>query len=481
MIWDARSGTADDHPNGRPLPTMFMLRVLFIAGLLLVSATAVAAYLQMLQTSLVALALTAAISIVFALSLRRSRRRKQRRQMTRTGKRRFPRQMTGSSKRRSRWSKTKMPTDENNHPRRQSSATADNTERNETAELLAPNRAIRERGAELAHATREYASATDVLDASELSNRNTPIRVPTLHVPLPAQLPAPPVFANGSPAGQTPWHLPVGASPSGLAADAARIADLEVRAASVVGAGHRCQEPAGPRQDAYILGRTPSGDHLVVAVADGVAGSSRSDLGARVAVSTASRELVGMVAAGGISGIDRNLVYNRVAGEMLGTGRSRGLADDDICSILILAVIPTAPNPAGSRTIWFSWIGDVSLWLHRDGLLRRTTGSNKSGLDRNVLPATLPFNPDQSKEDYLNIFSSDRLAIMTDGLSDTLDRVAGAFEFFTNRWAGPAPHPAAFLHDLCYDGPGQLDDRTAVVVWCGHQESLEPPRDGWHM
>ena len=84
------------------------------------------------------------------------------------------------------------------------------------------------------------------------------------------RFPDPPVFSRASASGQAPWHLPVGTAPSGLAADAARLGDLEVRAASMVGAGHRCQEPADPRQDAYALGRTPDGQFLIIAVADGV-------------------------------------------------------------------------------------------------------------------------------------------------------------------------------------------------------------------
>ena len=275
------------------------------------------------------------------------------------------------------------------------------------------------------------------------------------------------MFAGVSAPGQAPWHLPVGSVPSGLAADAARLGDLEVRAASMVGAGHRCEEPAGPRQDAYALGRTPDGKFLIIAVADGVSQSPRSDLGARVAVTAATRELGKMLASGGMQAIDADLLYNIVVGEMLGTGRNRGLRDDDICSILIIAVIPTIPRPDGTRRLWTSWIGDVSMWILRNGILRRATGTEKTGLDRNALSAVLPFNPDRAEQATLDLHPRDRVAVVTDGLSDSLSSLSGAIEFFAREWANPAPHPAAFLHSLCYDGPGQTDDRTAVVVWCG--------------
>jgi hypothetical protein len=174
-----------------------------------------------------------------------------------------------------------------------------------------------------------------------------------------------------------------------------------------------------------------------------------------------------MLAGGGMPAIDVGRLYNTVAGEMLGTGRSRGLPDEDICSILIVAVIPTAPRTDGGRTIWTSWIGDVSMWIHHQGDLRRVTGAEKAGLDRNTLSAVLPFNPDQVEQDFLELQPSDRVAIVTDGLSDSLTGISGVTEFFARQWATPAPHPAAFLHSLCYDGPGQTDDRTAVVIWCG--------------
>ena len=282
-----------------------------------------------------------------------------------------------------------------------------------------------------------------------------------------APLPEPPVFVGPSTPGQAAWLLPVGATPSGLSADGIRLRDLEVRAASVVGAGHRCQEPAVARQDAYALGRTESGNFLVVAIADGVGQSRHSDLAARVAVSAATRELTRIAEASELPEIDTGLLYTKIAGEMVGTGRDRGIPDADVCAILITAVIPTRPQPNGTRRMWTSWIGDVSMWISRKGELRRCTGRDKTGLDRNALDAVLPFNPDQVEERVFELWPHDRVALMTDGVSDSLDSVAGARDYFARQWAGAPPHPAAFLHSLCYDGPGQTDDRTAVVVWCG--------------
>lgn len=290
----------------------------------------------------------------------------------------------------------------------------------------------------------------------------------------------PPVFVGTSAAGQAPWHLPGGSVSGGLSADAATLGDLQVRAASVVGPGHRCEEPAGPRQDAYSLRRTPDGEFLIVAVADGVGSSRHSDLGARVAVTTATRELEGMLQSAGFSGIDVAPLYKSIAGEMIGTGRSRGFPDKDICSILITAVIPARPETDGYRSVWVAWIGDVSMWLAQGGALHQLTGHQKAGLDRNALQAVLPFEPGEVQYDTFSFALGDRIALMTDGVSDSLTTIPEAVGYLAAQWSGPPPHPAAFLHSLCYDSPGQADDRTAVVVWCGPPVTSPDPRaQGW--
>jgi serine/threonine protein phosphatase PrpC len=276
----------------------------------------------------------------------------------------------------------------------------------------------------------------------------------------------PPSFGR-SKAGQAAWHLPVSQAASGLAADAARLGDLEIRAASVVGPDHRCDEPARPRQDAYALGRTADGRFLVIAVADGVGQSKHADIGARVAVSAAVTELAELAGAGRLPQDAAASLFTKIARKMAGTARSRSLRDQDVCSILITAVIPTAPRHDGTRPMWVAWLGDVSMWVMRDKNLQRVTGGDKAGLDMNTLDAVLPFNPDRAHERNWELQPGDRVALMTDGLSDSFQAIPAAFDYFTAQWAGPPPHPTAFLQDLCYDAPAQADDRTVVVTWCG--------------
>ena len=186
-----------------------------------------------------------------------------------------------------------------------------------------------------------------------------------------------------------------------------------------------------------------------------------------MAVSAAVSELAEMVAAGGIPSNAAGSLYTTVSRKMAGTARSRSMQEKDVCSILITAVIPTVPRYDGTRTMWASWLGDVSLWVQRDGTLQRITGRDKAGLDMNALDAVLPYHPELAQETTVELLPDDRVAVMTDGLSDSFQAVAAVGDYFSAQWAGPPPHPTMFLQSLCYDAPVQSDDRTVVVTWCG--------------
>jgi serine/threonine protein phosphatase PrpC len=177
--------------------------------------------------------------------------------------------------------------------------------------------------------------------------------------------------------------------------DSARVGDLELRAASVIGAGHRCVDPAVVRQDAYALALDRDGTHLVIAVADGVSSAAHADVGARVAVSTAVREIAATLDRDGHAGnVDAQRLFLTVAGEIVGTGRERGMIDRDLCCLLVVAVVPTRPGPDGVvRNVWTAQVGDVSVWTGGEGLQQRT-GKLKVGLDRNKVDAVLPFHPE---------------------------------------------------------------------------------------
>ncbi|MFC4591230.1 protein phosphatase 2C domain-containing protein [Sphaerisporangium corydalis] len=250
---------------------------------------------------------------------------------------------------------------------------------------------------------------------------------------------------------------------AGIAADAATVGELIVRAASLVGPGHRCEEPAVPRQDAYRLGRNTLKSHLIVAVADGMSDSKRSHLGANVAVTA----LVGRIRSDLDSGtpLCAPEVFLDAARQMAGSARQHGAEEDDVRAAALVAVIPVQPDARGGRTVWLAALADVGGWLRTAEGWRRLIGARKDGLDAGRLAEFLPFHPDRVTSITTELPPGAVLALATDGLGDALEPGDALASWFARRWEAPPP-VADFLRDVGFEAAGRLDDRTAVVVWC---------------
>lgn len=285
----------------------------------------------------------------------------------------------------------------------------------------------------------------------------------------------PPVFDGVARAARLPWLLPTEPSQSGIAADEARLGDLDVRAVSLIGASHRCEEPATARQDAYRLGRDAAGRYLVVAVADGLSDSRRSDLGARVATRRAVdmvREELDRGAALDIRWLE---VFRVAASTVVSAAKQSGLSPNEVCTALIVAIIPAEPdNRDGGRHVWFASLADVSAWERSESGWRMLAGDCKEDvLNRNAVHHFLPYHPDKVTVVCHDLPPGATITIVSDGVGDALTDVPGASEWFARRWRTPPPL-ASFLLDVAYEARGQLDDRTAVTVWCGGR--TEPTR-----
>ncbi len=276
------------------------------------------------------------------------------------------------------------------------------------------------------------------------------------------------VLSSYAKSARLPWLLPFEPGPSGIAADRARLHDLEVRAASVVGASHRCEEPAKPRQDAYRVSRSHSGDYLILAVADGISGSSKSDVGATVAVRSAvdfvRSALRGDVRAGAV---DFREAFRHASGHIAGAATQAQLNPMEYCCALVVGVIAARPDHDGSYESWFASIADVSVWLRADSLSwRLLAGQSKGdGLSRNELTEYLPFHPDKVTVVQKLLQPGAVVAVVSDGVGDAFTDVPAAPQYFADAWVKPRPM-ASFLLDVDYDAAGHDDDRTAVVVWC---------------
>jgi hypothetical protein len=251
-----------------------------------------------------------------------------------------------------------------------------------------------------------------------------------------------------------------------MAADQASAGGLEVRAASLVGPGHRCMEPALPRQDAYRLGQDRQRRYLIAAVADGMTDSKHSEVGANTAVAA----VVGLLresldADAGLAELDVKEIFLAAAGQMSGVAQQRGWPDDDVRAVLAAAVIPAKPRPDGTRHAWLASLADVSIWRWRPGGWEQLMGDVKEGMDGSRLKHYLPYHPQHAVSQVVELRQGEIIAITTDGIADAFTILPGAAAWFADMWREPRPL-ASFVLDIGYEESQFNDDRTAVVAWC---------------
>ncbi|MGW6204420.1 protein phosphatase 2C domain-containing protein [Streptomyces sp. NPDC055089] len=278
--------------------------------------------------------------------------------------------------------------------------------------------------------------------------------------------PPPPVMYQGSQLTELPWRLPAQPAPPGMAADSARVGDLEVRAASVVGAGHRIDETnASPRQDAYRVGRDAASRHLVVAVADGMSDSPHSDTAAAVAALALVNALRRQLDEGvPLLRLDHASAFLEAAGQVHAVARQRHWPADTVRTVATAAVVPAAAGPDGGRDLWLAGLGDTTAWVRRPQRWSLKLGDKQRGLDAGRLDAYLPHTPEAVRRQLVRLAPGDVLALTSDGVGDALTDLPEAHDWFHRQWASPVSAFELLLH-INYDSHQRNDDRTAVVVW----------------
>ncbi|MFA1543436.1 protein phosphatase 2C domain-containing protein [Actinomadura monticuli] len=270
-----------------------------------------------------------------------------------------------------------------------------------------------------------------------------------------------PLGTSGA-AHRRPWLLPPEPGPSGITADVAQVGGLQVRAASIVGPGHRCDEPVAPRQDAYRIAVDRSRRHLVVAIADGMSDSTHSHMGANVATAALVRHLWSE-AAGAPADARVREWFVSAARQMVGAARQRGLDPEAVRAAVLAAAVDLDPAADGARRARVWSIADVGAWMRESSSWRQVAGEVRGGYDPSRLSTFLPHHPHPAGASF-HLEPGAVLALTTDGIGDALEHMdLGAW--FARRWARP-PHVSDFVDDVGFEAKGELDDRTAVVVWC---------------
>ncbi|MFG2915981.1 protein phosphatase 2C domain-containing protein [Kitasatospora sp. NPDC048298] len=280
-----------------------------------------------------------------------------------------------------------------------------------------------------------------------------------------------PRFGDGARAQGYPWLLPDRTVQNGIAADEATVGALTLRAASVVGPGHRCGQPAEPRQDSYRIGRSPDSRYAIVAVADGLSSAAWSDVGATAASSQAVTLLREQIETVGFDRLDVKALYRRIAESIAAHAAERKVGTSHLATVLITAVI-AEPDANGVARAWVGWLGDSSAWT-LDPRVPRWQFSAGEAKDRaaavvsNEVAGRLPDTPHLAVDQYLTLAAGAALALVTDGIGDAwADPTGNVNDYFANAWRAPVP-ATRFTADVGYDAPQCLDDRTAVVVWNG--------------
>jgi hypothetical protein len=240
-------------------------------------------------------------------------------------------------------------------------------------------------------------------------------------------------------------------------ADGGSVFGLTVRAASVRGLSKRYV--GGPRQDDLCLAMHSATSTLIAAVADGVSGAARSDLGAALAVRYATAAVARQLDEGEI---DWPGVFEQAAWALVSEGRR---LDEDPAS-LATTLLVAAVSVGDEVSVGVAAVGDSPAFrLHarsydpvvdsqpsEDGLI----GGGVVALPRDardVLAGSCTLGP------------RDALLLCTDGVALPLAGGRGELARTLARELGTPPDVVDFARLLDFSRSTYDDDRTLIAVW----------------
>jgi hypothetical protein len=245
--------------------------------------------------------------------------------------------------------------------------------------------------------------------------------------------------------------------------DALSAGEFNVRAASTRGLGHRLG--GSPRQDCF--GISEAAGCLLVAVADGISASPRSELGARLACEFALAHVTETLDAAG--DLDAATIMAHTRDSVLAAAAKELEAPIDqhlavlIATTLCVVVIKDGSSGSGWH-YWTAGVGNCEVWDLTLASWRPILHEPRGALvDNRTKSVTL--QPDEFSVRTGVLAPSSALFVVSDGVIDAFGEGMGPVgKYLAGAWSKP-PDPLEFARTLMFEHRDSVDDRTAVGVW----------------
>ena len=273
---------------------------------------------------------------------------------------------------------------------------------------------------------------------------------------------------------EVPPGLPGGcAAMSDIAASAASVTGVQIRAAAVRGVRNLAQ--SRPRQDAFGLGhrRDAEREQAIAVVCGGVATCGQPEEAARLA----SRHLTGLAAAGvpwPAAFADASRVVSAHLAAALLAGREPGEAGPARAGGTAAAGL-IVHRDAGAWIGTAAWAGNCSIWHLTDAgqwIALPSDQASGQGTGRRKLPPPLPSAQGACATASLTI-TGGALFLMTSGVASPLKWSKHVQQTLADWWATP-PDPFTFAAQASFARKSHVDDRTIVGLWPDHAGGRVP-------
>lgn len=259
-----------------------------------------------------------------------------------------------------------------------------------------------------------------------------------------------------------------------VAAESFGLGGLWVAAASVRGFLHQSLTPSTVRQDAFALGVTPDGSHVVAAVADGVSQGHYSHIAADRAAEAARRAVLsalpGPVDWAAVTTAARTAVRAALLSMWKPSSPDQPEPTDEAlapyaATTLSVLVVALAATDGAREVISARLAGDGNAYLLAPGRgWRRLHGGKVGDVQLNKV-TPLPRDPGPPDVVTTLVHPGQAAVVATDGISDMLhDGSRRVSAHLYHSWLSPLA-TAEYLRSVSFIYLPSDDDRTAVTVW----------------